>query len=116
MRTLGDKQKLFAKYFGMLLTWLYANGYEVTINEVLRTRAQADANTASGAGISKSLHLLKLAGDINIFKYGQFLITVEEIRPVGNYWKSLDPNCCWGGDFKTSPDADHFSYTHEGIK
>lgn len=114
--SLGDKQKLFARYFGMLLTWLYANGYEVTINEVLRTKAQAEANAASGAGIVKSLHLYHLAGDLNIFKNGKFLTTVEEIRPAGAYWKSLDLNNCWGGDFHTRPDADHFSYTHEGIK
>lgn len=115
MLTLGDKQKLFAKYFGMLLTWLYANGYEVTINEVLRTKQQATINAATGAGIVNSLHLYKLAGDINIFKNGHFLTTVEEIKPVGDYWKSIDTNCCWGGDFH-KPDADHFSYTHEGIK
>lgn len=113
--TLGDKQRLFAKYFGKLLVWLYDNGYECTINEVLRSKAQAEVNAKSGAGISNSLHLLKLAGDINIFKDGKFLTSVEDIRPVGTYWKSLNINCCWGGDF-TKPDADHFSYTHEGVK
>lgn len=116
MLTLGQKQRLFAKYFGMLLTWLYANGYECSIDEVLRTQAQANANAASGAGIVHSLHLIHLAADLNIFKDGKFLQTVEEIKPVGDYWKSLDSNCCWGGDFHTRPDADHFSYMHEGIK
>lgn len=114
--TLGQKQRLFAKYIGMLITWLYANGYECSLDEFLRTKAQAEANAASGAGIANSLHGLHLAGDLNIFKDGKFLTTVEEIRPVGEYWKSLNPNLCWGGDFHTRPDADHFSYTHEGVK
>jgi hypothetical protein len=113
--TLGEKQRLFARLFGELLVWLYANGYECSIDEVLRTQAQAAANAAAGAGILHSLHLLHLAGDLNIFKDGVFLRTVEEIRPVGEHWKTLDPLCRWGGDF-SRPDADHFSLEHEGVK
>jgi hypothetical protein len=36
-------------------------------------------------------------------------------KPLGDYWKTLDPACCWGGDF-SKPDGNHFSYTHNGIK
>lgn len=112
---LGDRQKLFAKYFGQFLVWLNQNGYEVTINEVLRSQAQAQLNAASGAGISNTLHLLKLAGDLNIFRNGKFLTTVEELRPVGEQWKSYNIDCCWGGDFH-KPDADHYSLSYQGVK
>lgn len=113
--TLSEKQRLFGKYFNMLLTWLLANGYEYIIEEVKRTQAQAEANAASGAGILHSLHLIKLAADLSIFKDNHLLQTVEQYKPIGDYWKSLNPLCCWGGDFH-KPDADHFSLTHEGIK
>lgn len=113
--TLGEKQRLFAKLVGQLLDWIYANGYECSLDEALRTVTQAMANAASGAGIAHSLHLIHLAIDLNIFKDGRYLRTVEEIRPVGEYWKTLHPLCCWGGDF-SHPDADHFSCQHEGIK
>lgn len=114
--TLGEQQKLFALHFGILLVWLYDNGYECSIDEVLRTHAQAAINAASGTGVVHSLHLLHLAGDLNIFKDGKFLTTVDEIRPVGEYWKSLHPLCRWGGDFHTRPDADHFSMEYQGVK
>lgn len=113
--TLGQKQRLFAKLLGQLLAWIYANGYECSLGEALRTPEQAMANAASGAGIAHSLHLIRLAIDLNLFKDGVFLKTVEEIRPVGEFWKTLDPLCSWGGDF-TRPDADHFSLSNEGIR
>lgn len=114
--SLGSYQHRFSKYIGMLLTWLYANGYECKIEEVKRSQVQVDANAISGAGIAKSLHLLSLAADLSIFKDGKFLETIEELKPIGEYWKSIDPECCWGGDFHSRPDADHFSLTYQGIK
>lgn len=122
--TLGEAQRLHVKCFANLLNWGFKNGYEFTWGESLRTQAQAVANAASGAGIAHSLHLLKLAVDINAFKGGVFLTHVEDYRPLGDYWKAQNPLCCWGGDFKkmlngvevSNPDSDHFSITWNGIK
>lgn len=113
--TLGEAQRLHVKLAAKLLTWAYAQGYELTWGETLRTQAQALANAQSGAGIAHSLHLIKLAMDINLFKDGKFLSGLEDYRPLGNYWKTLHPLACWGGDFH-SPDADHFSITFNAIK
>jgi len=92
--------------------------YQVTINEVLRTQSEANRNAEDGAGIKNSLHLLKLAGDINLFYDGRLLTTVEDYRPLGEFWESFstqDYTMCWGGRF-LKPDADHFSIAHEGVK
>jgi hypothetical protein len=113
--TLGEKQRLFTKLTGMLIAWSYANGYELTYGETMRTSAQALANAASGAGISNSLHLLRLAVDFNLFIDGVWQTSSEPYKPLGEYWKSLHPLCRWGGDF-SRPDGNHFSLEHNGVR
>lgn len=114
--TLSEAQRLHVKCFAKLLNWGLKNGYEFTWGEALRTQAQALANAQNGSGIAKSLHLLKLAIDINLFKDGVYQPTTEAHAPLGAYWKTLDPLCCWGGDFVTRPDGNHYSITWNGIK
>lgn len=112
--TLREQQSLHVRLTGLLIAWLYENGYEATWGQALRTQLEANANAASGAGIANSLHLIKLAVDLSLFKGGVFLTAVTEYAPAGAYWKTLSPLARWGGDF-SSPDADHFSLTWEGI-
>lgn len=113
--TLGEKQELFTELVANFIAWAVAQGYKLRFGEVQRTQAQADANAASGAGISKSLHLVCLAVDFKLFINGIYQTDSEVYRPLGEYWKSLNPLCCWGGDF-SKPDGNHFSITHEGRK
>jgi hypothetical protein len=113
--TLGDKQRLFTRLVGLLIAWCYANGYELTFGEVLRTSAQAAANAASGAGISNSLHLLKLAVDFNLFIDGVYQTDSSAYKPLGEYWEALHPLCRWGGRF-SKPDGNHFSIEHNGVR
>lgn len=114
--TLGEKQRLFCKLVGQLIAWAYANGYELTFGEALRMQAQANANSSSGAGISNSLHLMRLAIDVNLFTQGVYQTASEAYKPLGVYWKSLHPLCRWGGDFVSRPDGNHFSLEHEGVR
>lgn len=113
MSTLLEKQQQFSWMFKDFLIWLFANGYTVTIGEVLRTKKQAADNAAAGIGISNSLHLLKLAVDLNIFKDGEFLQTYDELLTVGEIWESLGGS--WGGRFKNQ-DCDHFSLSYNGVR
>lgn len=122
--TLAQKQQLFARLFGQLLVWIFSPACSqvcrnaivtVRIDEVERSKAQADANAASGVGISNSLHLIHLAADLSLYFDGVYQTQSEAYKPLGTYWKSLNPLCCWGGDF-TKPDGDHFSLTHNGVK
>lgn len=114
--TLGEKQRLFARLIGQLIVWTYSKGYELTFGEALRTQAQANANAASGAGISNSLHLMRLALDVNLFAAGVYQTDSSAYKPLGDYWKTLHPLCRWGGDFVSRPDGNHFSLEHEGIR
>ena len=119
--TLGQKQRRFVKLVGKLIEYAYANGYELTFAEAYRTPEQASLNAKSGAGISKSLHTVRLAIDLNLFKDGVYQTDSKAHKPLGTYWKSLAPDCRWGGDFldkngQPKPDGNHYSIEHEGRK
>jgi hypothetical protein len=114
--TLSQQQRMFCLNVAKLITWAYANGYEFTFGEALRTPEQAAHNAATGSGITNSLHLIKLAIDLSLFKDGVYQSDTEAYRPLGDYWKSLDPTNAWGGDFVTRPDGDHFSSSYGGTK
>lgn len=113
--TLGQKQKLFSYLIAKMVCWAYAQGYQLTYGEALRTEAQAAANAAAGTGIYNSVHRLRLAIDFNLFISGVYRTDSESYRALGEYWKKLHPLCRWGGDFK-KPDGNHFSLEHEGVK
>jgi hypothetical protein len=119
--TLGEKQRVFTRNVAKLITWAYEQGFEITFGEAWRTPEQAALNAKKGSGISTSLHISRLAIDLNLFRDGRFLVKSEDHRPLGTYWKSLNPLNCWGGDFKDSrglpaPDGNHYSMSHAGAK
>lgn len=113
---LREAQSLHVKLSVQLINYILSQGYELTWGQTLRTQSEANANAASGAGISKSLHLLGLAMDLNLFKNGVWLPTTDAHKPFGEYWKSLHPLCRWGGDFTTRPDGNHYSIEWNGVK
>lgn len=113
--TLGQKQEIFSLNLGHLLLFAYTRGYRIRMGEVLRTREQALMNANNGTGITNSLHIVKLAADLNVFKDGTWLTDSANLKELGDFWKSLDPLNCWGGDF-SKPDGNHFSMSHEGRK
>lgn len=119
--TLREQRCLFTRLFAQLITWANANGYETSFEEVMRSKVQAAANAASGAGIGNSLHLIGLAGDLNLYRGGVWLQKSEDHAELGTYWKSLHPLCRWGGDFKdangrSKPDGNHYSLEWQGRK
>ena len=113
--SLGEKQRRFTELVGRFILWCYDNGYELTFGECYRTPEQAALNAASGKGIANSLHTKRLAIDLNLFVNGEYRTETEAYKQVGEYWKALDPEARWGGDF-SRPDGNHFSLEHEGIK
>lgn len=111
--TLGDKQRRFTECVGRLIAWAYEQGYELTFAEAYRTPEQAALNAKAGTGIPSSVHILRLAVDLNLFVDGTYQTATDAHKPLGEYWKSLDPDARWGGDF-SKPDGNHYSFTHEG--
>ncbi len=115
MSTLRQLQSQHVRCTAKLIEWATEKGYEMTAGEWLRTPEQAMINAQNGSGIVHSLHLIRLAVDLNLFKDGALLSTKEDYQPLGDYWCSLDPLCRWGGNFQRV-DADHFSITYEGVQ
>lgn len=113
--TQSEKQRLFTKNVGLFISWCYGNGYELTFGDAFRDPRLAQLNAQQGIGIVHSLHSARLAVDFNLFKGGVYTTLTDDYRPLGEYWKSLDPLNCWGGDF-SKPDGNHFSMTDGGIK
>lgn len=111
--TLRQKQTRFALAVARLIQHADALGYQMTIGEVERTKVQADANAAIGAGISNSLHLVRLAIDLHLFKQDRYITNDEGHAELGRWWKSLGADHRWGGDF-TKRDYNHYSISPDG--
>jgi hypothetical protein len=99
--TLGEKQELFAFLVPDLLLWFKYHGYRVRIGDVFAREGHSAA----------SMHYVKLAIDINLFKDGEYLTETEDHAEAGKFWESLHPLCRWGGRFS---DGNHYSLTHAG--
>lgn len=111
--TLRQKQSFFVELVARLIQEANRQGYELTFGEAYRPPETAALMEKQGKGIKNSLHTLKLAIDLNLFKDGVYLSSTESHRPLGTYWKSLNPMCRWGGDFN---DGNHYSLEHNGVK
>jgi len=111
--TLGQKQRRFVRLVGLLIEYAYDNGMELTFGEAWRTPEQAKLNAQAGKGIVNSLHIERLAVDLNLFLDGVYQTDSAAYTKLGEYWESLAPDCAWGGRF-TRPDGNHFSVRHGG--
>jgi hypothetical protein len=114
--TLGQKQRLFARLLPRLLDFAHAQGYEVSFGEFWRSPETAAAYARDGRGIANSLHVDRLAADLNLFRNGTYLTDTSDHLPLGEYWESLHHLCCWGGRFRPRPDGNHYSLEHGGRK
>ncbi len=113
--TLGQKQRRFAKSMAKLILKAYALGYEVSLGDAFR-----DPRVFGKYGESKrtygsmhSMHKLRLAQDLNLFKNGRYLTSTEAHRPLGELWMSMGPDHSWGG-FGGRGDGNHYSISHYG--
>ena len=110
--TLGQKQRLFSKLISELILWAYDQGYEVSVGDFYRDpRAFGHVGEEKGYGNRNSCHKSRLAGDLNLFKDGEYLSSTEDHRPLGEKWESMHELCSWGGNFN---DGNHYSITHNG--
>jgi hypothetical protein len=114
--TLRQKQSIFASLIPGLINHAINLGYEVTLGEALRSPEEAARLAKLGSGIMNSLHIIKLALDLNLFKNGILLEKTEDHKFLGDWWESLstkDYTCAWGGHFN---DGNHYSIIHNGVK
>lgn len=110
--TLLQKQKRFAKMLPRLIDKAHELGFEITIGDAFRDpRVHGPVGVKLGYGSSMSVHKLKLAVDINLFRDRHFISDTEGHRKLGEWWESQGGS--WGGRFN---DGNHYSLEHEGCK
>lgn len=97
--TLGEKQRIFSRNIALLILFAYAKGYEITLG-----------NTTAPTDLKTSVHPLRLAIDLNLFRDGKYLTKTDDHIELGVFWKSLHEDNRWGGDF-SKPDGNHYSMT-----
>lgn len=106
--SLRQKQSRFALGVARLIQKADELGYEVTFGEAWRTPQQAAWNASQGIGTATSLHIDRLAIDLNLFKGDRFITDGEGHTELGRWWKSLGPDYRHGGDF-AKKDFNHYS-------
>lgn len=115
MSRLVELQIQHASNISQLIMRLNLLGYGVTEGEAWRPPETCKIYAEKGLGSGeKSLHPERLANDLNLFKDGKYLTKTEDYKVAGDIWKSLDPLCAWGGDWKV--DGNHFSTKFMGRK
>lgn len=108
-------QEQFAQSAAKLIQQAITLGYTVTLGEAWRTPQQAQWNADHGTGIAHSLHLERLAIDLNFFWHGAYVTDGAKLADIGRWWKSQGPLYRWGGDFTHLPDGNHFSISPDGV-
>ncbi len=118
--SLVNQQWEFLQDVCALIEYAKGQGFILTGGELYRTKEQQQIYVKKG--LSKTLdglHLDRLAIDLNVFVVvdgKNRLAKAEEIKPLGLFWESLDPQNKWGGNFmireggklKKFIDAGHF--------
>lgn len=85
-------------------------GFVLTAGELYRTPEQQEIYVKTGRSQTmNSLHLSRLAIDLNFFKDGKLVYDKVVLAPLGAYWESLHPLNSWGGNGVKLVDTPHFS-------
>ena len=121
--SLRKKQSRFAVMVAQLIFFALSKGYEVTLGDAWANSSMEEymrnvIESHRQGGLKKpikgllhkikSWHYKRLAIDLNLFKGGKWHRKTEDHAELGAYWKTLDPDASWGGDFKKK-DGGHYS-------
>jgi hypothetical protein len=103
--TLGQHQEAFAKHFVLLVQKAWELGYSVRIGEVQRPIEMQELYVKTNRSKTmNSMHLKKCAADLILIIEGK-VCNRAQIKPLGDYWESLDPLNRWGGNWRGLVDA-----------
>lgn len=111
-----EAQWLFSQLAARLILEAYRLGCTVTLGEAWRPHEMARLYAQRGSGSLNSLHIDRLAIDLNLFRDGQWLQASEDHAELGAWWKAQHPLARWGGDFRPKPDGNHYSVEWQGRK
>src|SRR5688500_9306260 len=112
--TLRQKQSLFAKLIAQLITWIFGQGWEVTLGEGFVGLTDGKDFDHDGPHMRSGAHYTQTGIDLNLFVRGEYKSRAcPEWDAIGAKWLSYHPLCRWGGNFR-SLDLNHLSVYHEG--
>lgn len=115
---LGQLQEEFAIAFANLIVEAYKRGYRVRLGDTFRDPrvfGHMGEKNEGAYGRKNSLHKLKLAGDLNLFKDGEFLEETDDHQELGEWWELTyaEFGASWGGRFN---DGNHYSFKYRGFR
>jgi hypothetical protein len=99
--TLRETQNEFTKAVALLIIFAYQKGYTLSFGDAWAKKAKNEHTT-------NSLHYVRCAIDLNLFRDGKFLDKTEDHEELGKFWESLNPKCRWGGHFSNVKDGNHY--------
>jgi hypothetical protein len=108
--SLIDDQASFLLHVSRLVQFATGKGFVVTGGELYRSAEQQEIYLRTGRSKTmNSLHLKRLAIDLNFFLNGKLTYDKKLLAPLGEYWESLHPLNSWGGNGISIVDTPHFS-------
>lgn len=108
--TLFEHQQVFTKHFTMLVMKALELEFKTVIAEVQRPVEMQKIYVQTKRSMTmKSMHLQKCAGDLVMVKDGK-ICSREDVKPLGDYWESLDPLNRWGGSWRGLVEAGKSSF------
>ncbi|HEY9107501.1 MAG TPA: glycoside hydrolase family 19 protein [Roseateles sp.] len=114
MSDLVREQSVFLLHVCELVKKAGELGFSASAGELYRTPEQQALHVKNGRSTTMaSQHLKRLAIDLNFFRESpegrpMLISDVESLRPIGQYWESLDAANRWGGNWTTFKDTPHF--------
>lgn len=114
MSDLVREQSVFLLHLCELIRKAGELGFSASGGELYRTPEQQALHVRNGRSTTmSSQHLKRLAIDLNFFRDGAdgrplLIYDVDTLRPLGQYWESLDSANRWGGHWTNFKDTPHF--------
>jgi hypothetical protein len=120
-----QKQMIFSELLPQLINYINTYKdvnyeYHCVIEQVYRPPELAKLYAEQKKGVAYSVHELKCAADLSIFRRSlengdwHYLTLTEDYKFAGDYWVSIGG--VWGGNFSNIKDGNHFSIECEGRK
>lgn len=104
--SLVDEQAMFLLDMVSLIHHATVTGFVVTGGELQRPVEMQKLYVQTGRSKTMdSMHLKKLAIDLNFFKDGKLIQSRDELKELGDYWEGLHPANRWGGNWRGLVDA-----------
>jgi hypothetical protein len=107
--SLVDEQSAFLLDVCKLIPFATNLGFVVTGKELQRTLEQQKIYVQMGRSKTmNSNHIRCCAIDLYFFKDGKLVYDIPLLKPIGEYWESLNPKNRWGGNWNSFKDVPHF--------